>query len=126
MATIGRWSLKAYHSVGLNATAPFGGRGDVYGVDLGDPIESDGVLDLALDFAWTMELPKPGRCNLGPLHECVDPLVAITTHGVVVGDRLDRRSCAGDSFAESIAQRSPVLEQRWHPQQESSMPGDSR
>jgi len=73
----------------LNATAPFGGRGDVYGVDLGDPIESDGVLDLALDFAWTMELPKPGRCNLGPLHECVDPLVAITTHGVVVGDRLD-------------------------------------
>ena len=44
MATIGLWSLKAYHSVGLNATAPFGGRGDVYG---GDPIEPDGVLDSA-------------------------------------------------------------------------------
>ena len=47
MATIGLWSLKAYHSVGLNATAPFGGRGDVYGVDLDDPIEPDGVLDSA-------------------------------------------------------------------------------
>ena len=47
MATIGLWSLKAYHLVGLNATAPFGGRGDVYGVDLDDPIEPDGVLDSA-------------------------------------------------------------------------------
>ena len=35
MATIGLWSLKAYPSVGLNGTAPFGGRGDVYGVDEG-------------------------------------------------------------------------------------------
>ena len=36
---------RAMVAKGGTATAPFGGRGDAYGVDLDNPIEPDGVLD---------------------------------------------------------------------------------